>query len=60
MNYECSICLEKYKKGDLVKDLECMHLFHESCILRWAETVSLTSVNYENFIKCLIEVKIVI
>ena len=39
MDYECSICLEKYKKGDVVKELECQHYFHESCIMRWAETV---------------------
>lgn len=40
MNYECSICLEKYKIGDMVKELGCMHYFHESCIMRWAESVS--------------------
>lgn len=40
MEYECAICLEKYKIGDLAKELECEHYFHESCIMRWAETVS--------------------
>ena len=32
---ECSICLKKIHKGEQ-KTLECGHMFHSSCILKWA------------------------
>uniref|UniRef100_A0A7S4JGB2 RING-type domain-containing protein n=1 Tax=Odontella aurita TaxID=265563 RepID=A0A7S4JGB2_9STRA len=35
---ECSICLDKYDKGDTVcwsKKEECDHIFHEDCISTW-------------------------
>ena len=32
---ECSICLKKIHKGEQ-KALECKHMFHLSCIRRWA------------------------
>ena len=32
---ECSICLEDFKKNDLVKVLPCKHVFHEHCAKGW-------------------------
>ena len=32
---ECSICLENYKKDDMIIILSCNHNFHEACILPW-------------------------
>ena len=32
---DCSICLKKIHKGEQ-KTLECGHMFHSSCILKWA------------------------
>jgi hypothetical protein len=32
---ECSICLENYKKGDMIIILSCDHGFHESCLKEW-------------------------
>ena len=34
---KCSICLVKYKKSDLIKELPCNHIFHKNCILKWIE-----------------------
>mmetsp|Transcript_13243 Transcript_13243/g.16850 ORF Transcript_13243/g.16850 Transcript_13243/m.16850 type:complete len:455 (+) Transcript_13243:1-1365(+) len=35
----CPICIEKYKKGDIVSwsmcSQECAHVFHNSCIIHW-------------------------
>eukprot|EP00826_Nyctotherus_ovalis_P021628 TRINITY_DN17018_c0_g2_i7.p3 TRINITY_DN17018_c0_g2~~TRINITY_DN17018_c0_g2_i7.p3 ORF type:complete len:120 (+),score=49.56 TRINITY_DN17018_c0_g2_i7:205-564(+) len=31
----CSICLDKFKAGDLVKTLECLHTFHQKCLDPW-------------------------
>ena len=38
INYEskfCSICLNNFKKGDLIKRLNCLHIFHKYCITLW-------------------------
>uniref|UniRef100_A0A7M4FYJ5 RING-type domain-containing protein n=1 Tax=Crocodylus porosus TaxID=8502 RepID=A0A7M4FYJ5_CROPO len=32
---ECAICLEPYKKGDLLKILSCSHGYHSKCIDLW-------------------------
>jgi E3 ubiquitin-protein ligase RNF103 len=32
---ECSICLEKYKIGNLLVLLPCGHLFHKKCVYEW-------------------------
>ena len=37
INDTCSICLEKFKKYDLVCDLPCKHTFHKNCIKTWAK-----------------------
>ena len=34
---KCSICLLKYKKSDIIKELPCNHIFHKNCILKWME-----------------------
>lgn len=31
----CSICLEVLRSGNQVKQLQCKHLFHTSCIHSW-------------------------
>lgn len=32
---ECSICLEKYKPGDELAELDCKHRLHQKCKTRW-------------------------
>mmetsp|Transcript_29133 Transcript_29133/g.64235 ORF Transcript_29133/g.64235 Transcript_29133/m.64235 type:complete len:466 (-) Transcript_29133:135-1532(-) len=39
---ECSICLMTYETGDVVswgRSDDCDHLFHESCIMSWLNTI---------------------
>ena len=31
----CSICLEEFKEGEKIKNLNCNHIFHEECLLPW-------------------------
>lgn len=31
----CTICLENYKKGELIIELPCKHLFHKECLSKW-------------------------
>jgi hypothetical protein len=34
----CSICLDDFRKGDVVKSLPlCKHLYHELCLKNWYE-----------------------
>ena len=39
-NFEekCTICLEKYKENDIIRNLNCSHSFHQSCLDKWLET----------------------
>lgn len=32
---QCSVCLDKFKKGEEVKMLPCHHMFHDGCIRPW-------------------------
>jgi len=32
---ECNICLSKYRNGDRLRVLQCMHQFHARCIDCW-------------------------
>ena len=32
---ECSICLENYKKDDMIIILSCNHIYHEECLKEW-------------------------
>lgn len=34
-NHCCSVCLEGYKVGDLVRTIPCFHSFHQHCIDDW-------------------------
>ena len=34
---ECSICMEKFKKDDMVTDIKCKHIFHKDCIMEWGK-----------------------
>ena len=31
----CSICIEDYEPGELIRVLPCGHAFHSECILPW-------------------------
>jgi len=31
----CSICLEEYKNEDVLKKLDCNHIFHKDCLGSW-------------------------
>ena len=31
----CAICLQKYKKADIIKEFPFKHIFHKNCIFRW-------------------------
>lgn len=50
---KCSICLEFYQNGNLVKNLPCLHKFHEQCINLWLQSKKkkcpecLTEIKYE-------------
>lgn len=32
---ECSVCIDAFKKGQLVLRLRCSHVFHEKCLAPW-------------------------
>ena len=34
---ECSICLDNYKKDDMIIILSCNHNFHEPCLKEWSK-----------------------
>ena len=34
----CSICLEKLKRHDVIRTLGCMHSFHQRCLDPWLQT----------------------
>ena len=36
-NETCGICIEKMKKKDIVRELDCKHCFHVDCIDQWFE-----------------------
>ncbi|CAF0790337.1 unnamed protein product [Didymodactylos carnosus] len=36
LNEECAICLETFEKGQTVARLECLCVYHKSCIEVWA------------------------
>ena len=35
INDECSICLDKFKKNNIVNRLPCRHIFHQNCLRDW-------------------------
>lgn len=34
---ECIICFYDYKSDDKIAELECNHIYHDSCITRWLQ-----------------------
>jgi hypothetical protein len=32
---ECTICIDDYKIGNIVRQLNCSHTFHQECIDTW-------------------------
>lgn len=55
----CPVCMESYKKGELLMILPCMHKYHKGCIMPWLLQSGLCSVcrfnvldsGYLNFIR---------
>jgi hypothetical protein len=35
---ECAICLERFKRNQLICGLYCRHSYHQQCIMRWIYT----------------------
>ncbi|XP_020108588.1 probable E3 ubiquitin-protein ligase RHY1A isoform X1 [Ananas comosus] len=35
---ECAVCLEDFRRGDILVHLPCAHRFHCSCVVPWLET----------------------
>ena len=31
----CSVCLEEFKEDDILKKLNCEHIFHKDCLEPW-------------------------
>ena len=31
----CSICLDEFKNEDILKKLNCSHIFHKDCLAPW-------------------------
>ncbi|XP_066246651.1 E3 ubiquitin-protein ligase Iruka-like isoform X1 [Euwallacea similis] len=36
-NMQCSVCWEQFQLKELVRQLPCLHIYHESCIRPWLE-----------------------
>ena len=32
---DCSICIEFVKQNEIIKDLNCKHIFHKNCLIEW-------------------------
>ena len=48
MNYElrnCTICLENFREGDILKRLGCLHIFHKDCIVPWLKEKNLCPID---------------
>lgn len=45
---DCSICIEKVKYAEYVRDLPCKHQYHKKCIDKWFRV----SINVNEEIQC--------
>ena len=34
-NFECTICFDIFKENELLKQLNCKHIFHKECLSQW-------------------------
>uniref|UniRef100_A0A4W4FD42 RING-type domain-containing protein n=1 Tax=Electrophorus electricus TaxID=8005 RepID=A0A4W4FD42_ELEEL len=34
-DYSCAVCIDSFKRGDVVTNLPCRHVFHKTCIEPW-------------------------
>jgi hypothetical protein len=34
-NFECFICYDEFKDNELLKQLQCKHIFHKECLSQW-------------------------
>lgn len=32
---ECSICMDKFRRGDVLVELTCAHRYHDGCVGEW-------------------------
>jgi len=39
---QCSVCMEDFQLGDVVRSLPCHHSFHMDCINPWLHLVKFT------------------
>jgi len=47
----CNVCLEDFKEGDEVRQLDCCHAFHKKCIDRWISQVASCPICKKDIVK---------
>ena len=45
----CIVCLEDYNVGDIVTTLPCSHYYHDTCITRWLQQVTVAQYSTIHF-----------
>jgi hypothetical protein len=38
-NLQCTVCMEDFKVDEKVRSLECLHCYHNDCIVPWLQMV---------------------
>lgn len=51
-NMECSICFAEYTDNTKIGQLNCNHVFHKQCILKWLDTASTCPLCRSRIIQC--------
>ena len=41
LDVKCPICLSKFKRVDIIKELPCKHIYHKGCVLTWLKSSNL-------------------